>query len=210
MLVLVGACGGGEVAQPPDAVRTTPAVPTTVARDYHGHDRAAEVGKGLVAGASPDGSALYVSALDASPSARGCEGEPEPVLFRMPLAGDGREPVGGTTPVRGSVIRGANGRVVVAAGMRRLPVAPARGDGEPRRPPARPAAARPSGRRRVHPQRRLDGGRGEPAGQPHPVRSRAAAQRGGEDRSWVRTRSRPCSSWRASPSRSARWRTGRT
>jgi hypothetical protein len=61
---------------------------------------------------SLDGSAAYVSDTDKAFPGPGCEGQPEPVLFRLPLSGGRRELLGeGKTPVRGDVVRGPGGRV---------------------------------------------------------------------------------------------------
>jgi hypothetical protein len=117
------ACGrGGDGAQP-TTTSTTAAVAasttTTVARvvDYSKLSPATEVGAGLVEGASPDGSALYVTALDPVLSKPGCEGQPEPVLFRVPVGGGPRQPVGTPgDPVRGTIARGSGGRIALVAG----------------------------------------------------------------------------------------------
>lgn len=91
--------------------------PATTVVDYGRIGPANRIGTGLVEGASPDGSAVYVTAVDAALSRPGCEGLPEPVLFRVPLDGTVREALGGSAaPFRGAVVRGSGGRVVLVAG----------------------------------------------------------------------------------------------
>jgi hypothetical protein len=59
---------------------------------------------------------LFVEAVDPQLSPPGCEGQPEPVMFRMSTATDGsaRQPVlvDGAT-IRGAVVRGPDGRVAL-------------------------------------------------------------------------------------------------
>ena len=128
LLMILAACGGDDGAAPAATSTTTttsatavpsPTTSTTTARpvDYQRPSAAREVGAGLLEGTSLDGSALYVSAVDPTLSPRGCEGQPEPVLFRLPLAGGARQVVGSPgEPVRGTILRGADRRIALVAG----------------------------------------------------------------------------------------------
>lgn len=87
---------------------------TTSAPSYRQFGAAVSVTRGFVVGASPDGSAVYVERLDDRLSQLGCEGEPEPVIFRVPLGGGEAAPVlAGGKPVRGQVVRGPDRRVAL-------------------------------------------------------------------------------------------------
>lgn len=85
--------------------------------DVHRFDTPEELGTGLVDGATPDGAALYIEEPDPALSKPGCEGQPESVMFRLPLDGGKRTVVGGDlAPLRGHLIRGGSGgRVAVVA-----------------------------------------------------------------------------------------------
>lgn len=86
--------------------------------DVHNVGRPEEIGTGLLDGASLDGSAVYVEEPDPQFPEPGCEGQPESVMFRLPVDGGEREVVGGgETPLRGNLVRGgSDGRVAVVAG----------------------------------------------------------------------------------------------
>lgn len=123
LLVLSAGCGGGggDQAGGVSSTTTAPGAPTTSstvrAVDYHRQSAPAEVATGLLEGASPDGSSLYVTAIDPSLSRRGCEGQLEPILFRVPLAGGNRQVLGPPgEPVRGTILRGADRSVALVAG----------------------------------------------------------------------------------------------
>ncbi len=117
VVVTLGACGGDGEQSAPTTSSTVPPMTTTIAPDYSRPSSPTQVTTGLLEGTSPDGSALYVSALDQALSPRGCEGQPEPVLFRMPLSGGARQAVGSPgEPVRGTVLRGADRRIALVAG----------------------------------------------------------------------------------------------
>ncbi|MGH9269331.1 MAG: WD40 repeat domain-containing protein, partial [Acidimicrobiales bacterium] len=71
-------------------------------------------GTGVVVGTSADGSAAYVEEIDPAVSRSGCEGRPEPVMFRLPLTGGPKELLGTPrSPLRGLVVRGGGGRAAV-------------------------------------------------------------------------------------------------
>jgi hypothetical protein len=121
VLVLAAGCGGDGEKDGAAPASTMPAASSTSTTsrpvDYGRPSMPREAGTGLLEGASLDGSALYVSAVDATLSQRGCGGQPEPVLFRVPLAGGARQAVGAPgEPVRGTILRGADRRVALVAG----------------------------------------------------------------------------------------------
>ncbi len=86
--------------------------------DFHQVGRPQEIGTGLLDGTSLDGSAVYVEEPDPQFPELGCEGQPESVMFRLPVEGGEREVVGGgETPLKGSLVRGgSDGRVAVVVG----------------------------------------------------------------------------------------------
>lgn len=85
--------------------------------DLHSFTIPREVGTGLLNAMSLDGSAAFVEEPDPAFPQLGCEGQPEPVMFRLPLEGGEREPVAGETALHGNLVRGgSNGRVAVIAG----------------------------------------------------------------------------------------------
>ena len=90
----------------------------TPAVDVHQFETPEELGTGLIDGATPDGEALYVEEPDPTLSKPGCEGQPESVMFRVPLDGGDRTVVGeDAAPLRGHLVRGGSGgRVAVIAG----------------------------------------------------------------------------------------------
>lgn len=124
LLVLSAGCGGGggvDGQAGGGGTTTTAAAATTssTARpiDYHRHSAPTEVATGLLEGTSPDGRSLYVTAVDPSLSRRGCEGQLEPILFRVPLAGGNHQVLGPPgEPVRGTILRGAERNVALVAG----------------------------------------------------------------------------------------------
>ena len=122
---LAGCGNDGDEQTGPAATSTTTttvAASTTTSTtsrpvDYHRPSAAREVGTGLLEGTSLDGSALYVTAIDATLSPRGCEGQPEPVLFRVPLAGGARQAANAPGElVRGTLLRGSERRIALVAG----------------------------------------------------------------------------------------------
>jgi hypothetical protein len=125
MLLVLSACTA------PDETGA-PGSPTV---NFHQFDTPQELGTGLLDGATPDGSALYIEEPDPALSRLGCEGRPEAVMFRAPLDGGDRTVVAGDAgPIRGRVVPGGSGgRVAVVAGCEsffsRLVVARQAGDG---------------------------------------------------------------------------------
>lgn len=95
----------------PDSSDEDPAV------DYHMFETPEKLGTGLVDGATPDGTALYIEEPDPAFPALACEGQPGSVMFRQPLDGSDRTVVeNGTEPLRGRLVRGGSGdRVAVVA-----------------------------------------------------------------------------------------------
>ncbi|HEX2148608.1 MAG TPA: hypothetical protein VHI31_00325 [Actinomycetota bacterium] len=76
------------------------------------------VGTGLLDGATLDGSALFIEEPDPAFPQPGCEGQPQSVMFRLPLQEGEKTVVGnGTDPLRGRLVRGGSGgrTAVVAA-----------------------------------------------------------------------------------------------
>jgi hypothetical protein len=112
LLVMAAACGGSGDS---DADSGDPGSPEV---DFHEVGSPEEIGTGLLDGASLDGSAVYVEEPDPQFPELGCEGQPEPVMFRLPVDGGEREVVGGgETPLKGNLVRGgSDGRVAVVAG----------------------------------------------------------------------------------------------
>lgn len=90
----------------------------TAGVDLHRFETPREIATGLLDGMTPDGSGAYVEEPDPELSEPGCEGMPEPVMFRIPLAGGDRTVVGDQSrPLRGALLRGGSqGRVAVIAG----------------------------------------------------------------------------------------------
>jgi hypothetical protein len=75
------------------------------------------VGTGFVDASSLDGSALFVEEEDPRFPQPGCEGQPEPVLFRLPLAGGERQLIGsGDDRLHGRVLHGQGEKIAVVAG----------------------------------------------------------------------------------------------
>ncbi|MEX0789920.1 MAG: hypothetical protein WD178_04010 [Actinomycetota bacterium] len=108
-LLVPGACRP-EIGFDPDA---TP----SPAADIHTFGIPQLIGTGLLDGATPDGSAVYVEEPDPAFPQPGCEGQPQAVMFRMNLDDGGRTMVGnGTDPLRGRIVRGgSDGRIAVVA-----------------------------------------------------------------------------------------------
>ena len=127
-LVAFAGCGPGRpgtpAASPPSvppppasAVATVVTSSTIPAPTYHRIGAQVPLGKGLVDGASLDGSALYVEAVEPALSKLGCEGQLDPVLFRVPLGGGQREAVmAGDKTVQGVLARGPGGHVAIISG----------------------------------------------------------------------------------------------
>lgn len=108
-LLALAACRP-EVGFEPDA---TP----SPAANIHVFSTPEKLGTGLLDGATPDGTALYVEEPDPAFPQPGCEGQPQSVMFRLPLDGGERTLVGnGTDPLRGRLVRGGSeNRVAVVA-----------------------------------------------------------------------------------------------
>lgn len=122
-LLLVGACGDGDDpsagSSSSSTSTTTSAASSTSAPvggviDYTTPGEPESLGDGLVEAASPDGSAFYVLNEDPALSQPGCEGQPEPVLFRVPVDGGKRVRLGTAgQPVSGRLLQGPGDRVAV-------------------------------------------------------------------------------------------------
>ncbi len=122
---LLAGCGdppsspGPTTTEPTTATTaTTSAPPTTVeAVDYHRFGDPKVLTNGFLGRSSADGTVLFVEAVDPELSKPGCEGQPEPVMFRVPTDGSPRAAVlvDGAT-IRGTVVRGPEGRVAVVKG----------------------------------------------------------------------------------------------
>lgn len=107
--MLAGACGqNGEAGRGADG---SPGI------SVHEFGTPQEIGTGLLDGMTPDGSAAYVEDTDPRFPQPGCEGQPEPVMFLLPLEGGERTLIGdGTQGLRGSLLRGGSGgRVAVVS-----------------------------------------------------------------------------------------------
>ncbi|MDQ4068875.1 MAG: hypothetical protein M3203_05300, partial [Actinomycetota bacterium] len=63
VVVTLGACGGDGEQSAPTTSSTVPPMTTTIAPDYSRPSSPTQVTTGLLEGTSPDGSALYVSAV---------------------------------------------------------------------------------------------------------------------------------------------------
>ncbi|MEA2973708.1 MAG: hypothetical protein QOG82_2166 [Actinomycetota bacterium] len=119
-VAVLGGCSGSSSPSPSTATSTEPAFPlgppTTPGPAWH-VGPARPLGTGYLGRSSPDGTALYVEAVDAGLSRPGCEGLPEPVMFGAPVDGGARQAVlvDGAT-IRGTVIRGPEGRVALVKG----------------------------------------------------------------------------------------------
>lgn len=108
-LLLPTACARGDVT-------TGDSRPTTQPVDYHRPGEAVEAGTGSLAEMSLDGAAAYVEETDPRFSVPGCEGQSEPVMFRLPLSGGTREVLGaGKEPLNGAIVRGKRRRVAVVS-----------------------------------------------------------------------------------------------
>jgi hypothetical protein len=112
LFVAAAACGEGSGGANGGGIGDAPSV------NIHEFGTPEEIGTGLLDGASQDGSAVYVEEPDPQFPEPGCEGQPESVMFRLPVEGGEREVVGGeSAPLRGSLVRGgSDGRVAVVAG----------------------------------------------------------------------------------------------
>lgn len=72
-----------------------------------------QIGTGLIDGASLDGSAVYVEEPDAAFPQPGCEGQPEPAMFRLPVDGKPRKLLEGQSDaLNGILLRGGRGATV--------------------------------------------------------------------------------------------------
>src|SRR6266852_3887676 len=94
--------------------RTTPSAASSpgapAGSRYHTLGPAREIGTGYLVGTSLDGSAAYVSDVDAT-SKPGCEGRPRSMLFRLPVTGATRELLADSSA---GVSRGPGGHVALA------------------------------------------------------------------------------------------------
>jgi hypothetical protein len=119
VIALGAACGNGDDDPAGPTTSTSGGATTTTSApaasvDYARPGQPVRIGSGIVEGATPDGSALYVAEEDGAFPEPGCEGQPEPVLFRLPLAGGDRVRLGtATEPVRGRLVPGPGDRVAV-------------------------------------------------------------------------------------------------
>ncbi|MEA2844443.1 MAG: hypothetical protein QOJ69_2114, partial [Actinomycetota bacterium] len=113
MAMAAVACGDGS------STTTTTVSPTSTVPviRYDQPSTVKLVGTGFVDGASLDGSAAYVEQEDPQFPQLGCEGQPEPVLFRLPLDGGERQLLGTTeNQLHGHVIFGHGNRIAVVGG----------------------------------------------------------------------------------------------
>lgn len=103
--MVLAACGSGPGASPE---------PPEVS--FHQFATPQQIGTGLLNGTSRDGSAVYVEETDPGFPEPGCEGLPEPVMFRQPVSAGDREPAA-ALPLNGTLVRGGSGnRVAVVSG----------------------------------------------------------------------------------------------
>lgn len=111
--VALAGCGDG------GSTTTTTAAPSTtipVVR-YDQPSTVKLVGTGFVDGSSLDGSAIFVEEEDPKFPQLGCEGQPEPVLFRLPLAGGERQLVGtGEDRLHGRILHGQGEKIAIVSG----------------------------------------------------------------------------------------------
>ncbi len=103
--------GCGHFGSHPDSTQATAEI------RYSQPSQPQQIGAGFLNGVSPDGSAAYVEEESKDFPQPGCEGQPEPVMYRLPVVGgdEKRELVRDTedNPVRGQVIRGTGSRIAV-------------------------------------------------------------------------------------------------
>ena len=96
--------------------RRADAGPAAQSTGYHQPGEPSELSNGSLAEMSLDGSAAYVEDTDPRLSKPGCEGQPEPVTFRVPLAGGNREALGGDkAPFNGRIVRAKGQRAALVA-----------------------------------------------------------------------------------------------
>lgn len=96
---------------------TTVSPPTSVPVDYSKPAAPKTIGTGFIAGTSRDGSAVYVEEEDPTFPEPGCEGQPAPVLFRLPVGGGERQLLATKAqPVRGQLERATGGKVALIDG----------------------------------------------------------------------------------------------
>ena len=99
------------------ATSATSAAPTTAPPTTATSPGVVQLGDGLVEAMSPDASNVMVSRVVEGVSVPGCEGQPEPVLVLVPVAGGPAVPALPDTPeYNGSVTELALGRVALVAG----------------------------------------------------------------------------------------------
>jgi hypothetical protein len=114
--LLLAGCGDGS----PSTTTTTSGGSTSTTVPVVRYEQPSTVklvGTGFVDGTSRDGSAAYVEEEDPRFPQPGCEGQPEPVLFRLPLAGGERELIGsGEDRLHGRVLHGPGDRVAIVSG----------------------------------------------------------------------------------------------
>lgn len=97
------------------ATTTTTAVSEEI--DYTKPSAGRTAGTGFVVETSLDGTGIYVEEEDPAFPEPGCEGQPSPVLFRLPVAGGDRELLATKSlPLRGSAERGPDGQFVLRDG----------------------------------------------------------------------------------------------
>ncbi len=115
LLTVVGltACGDDS----PSTTSTTSPTTTIPVIKYDQPSTVKLVGTGFVDGSSLDGSAIFVEQEDPRFPQLGCEGQPEPVLFRQPLAGGERELIGsGEDHLHGQVLHGQGDKLAIVSG----------------------------------------------------------------------------------------------
>ena len=116
MLTVVGLASCGDDDSPSTTSTSGPSTTVPVIK-YDQPSTVDLVGTGLVDGSSLDGSAVFVEEEDPRFPQLGCEGQPEPVLFRLPLAGGERELVGnGEDHLHGRVVHGQGEKIAIVSG----------------------------------------------------------------------------------------------
>lgn len=122
VLVVAGgvACGEddrGTVTPSTSDAATTTTTAVSEEIDYTKPGAGRIAGTGFVVETSLDGTGIYVQEEDPAFPEPGCEGQPSPVLFRLPVAGGDRELLATRNlPLRGSAERGPDGQFVLRDG----------------------------------------------------------------------------------------------
>lgn len=109
LTLVLGACTSSPSDDP-----AAQASPSGAPVDPHIIALPTEIGPGYLRGTTPDGSAVYASDPDPAFPEPGCEGAPEPVLFRLPVSGGEREVLrNGDRPLKDLIVRGPDGKVAL-------------------------------------------------------------------------------------------------